>query len=84
MGAMYQSNMQKYAAEQVDLGERLRVQHCEHGELPGICVCGRQSPCDERLRGDDLVARYSSMLEPASRTVRPYVNGPYATNVGRW
>lgn len=81
MGAMYESNMQRYAADQVDLGERLRAEHGDT-DLPGICMCGRQSPCDERVRGDDLVGRYGSLAEPASRTVRPYV--PYGTNAGRW
>lgn len=83
---MYGSNMKQYAAEQLDFGKQLCARHRCTDELPGICnACGRQMPCDDRQRGEELVARYQHLVAVGPcRPAGSYVNAPYSTNMGRW
>lgn len=66
-------DLERDASRYVAEGNRLQDEH--QADSTGCCrVCGRPCPCDEQVRGLQLVVHYQDYAPP-SPLVRPYVVG---------
>ncbi len=76
--ALYAGDMARLAVQQRATGQQILAQH--RPDQAGLCVaCGRISPCEPRLRGQELVDRYSGWLAAPPPVTPP----PFAHNGAR-